>query len=858
MKIEFTPKPAKRLFRRCRICGAEWPNSVEYCRRCTVWLGPTDSTEDILWYMPADGFQTGVTRYLNGIYEATVLTVAACDGIYAGRSNCPALLEKVAGEMTISGGIITKGPGGHLAVCFINRNLIEAATRAVERALSVQSESKQYGLRTFLGINTGPVLLGALATQPSPKARREISGGTVGCSERLAFSLDPQMIVLSPSTFKLVASRFECYGTEPLNLWGTLRNDTTTVYVLSGPKKVTSRIDRLDDDSVPLIGRKRELALIRRYWKKTKSGKMAAGLTVRLVGEPGTGKSRLLQTFLADIKEADPDTVLIKLAGANYGGRPGLLVEEFAGECLRKGILSAETMPDSRSRSLLPRIRLVSQLLIKLNSLGPALIVMDDVHWADRASVRVFQKAFSSLPARIMVIVSYRPSGSRLAELLQSTPAIRIDLGPLNEGQARKISKLQSKERHWVSGPVWDDIWKKSKGNAFYVEEATKLFLTRTESRFGEACSEPDPRARALPGTRAGLLAARIREWSGRELNTLQREIGLRWGLSLHARLNNLEIQINDWLDRLETQGYLERIELAKSLEELEQFEDRVVEICLAGGLGRPFTTRLKEAVSRLYEGNYEEHYRYLRQYARTGINVSRIGYHALRVAGRAAQTGKLREAERFLLIADEMLPADHPARTDVLEDKGDVNLYLGRPANAITSFQKALSERDKGNPHRRDIVHKLVAARVLQGDRIEPEVCECGAHPCPWHLALTGVGALLSQENETAISFAEKARDNSRDWVTRSCADLVEALARLGTGEREKSVMLCRQAAETMEEGGFSLLSLWFHWVLSQVERGPLHKRHVSTGKSITRNLGVSSGLRAFESRFDRLTNRT
>jgi hypothetical protein len=62
-------------------------------------------------------------------------------------------------------------------------------------------------------------------------------------------------------------------------------------------------------------------------------------------------------------------------------------------------------------------------------------------------------------------------------------------------------------------------------------------------------------------------------------LNTLQREIGLRWGLSLHARLNNLEIQINDWLDRLETQGYLERIELAKSLEELEQFEDRVVEI---------------------------------------------------------------------------------------------------------------------------------------------------------------------------------------------------------------------------------------------------------------------------------------
>jgi hypothetical protein len=111
---------------------------------------------------------------------------------------------------------------------------------------------------------------------------------------------------------------------------------------------------------------------------------------------------------------------------------------------------------------------------------------------------------------------------------------------------------------------------------------------------------------------------------------------------------------------------------------------------------------------------------------------------------------------------------------------------------------------------------------------------------------------ALLLKENNTALLFAEKAKEVSSDWVTRSSACLVEALAHLVVGNMENTAMFCRKAAETMESGGLSLLSFGLHWVLSQVDEDPLRRRHVSTWKSIARQLGLTSGLKVFQSKLD------
>ena len=188
MKLEFESKPAKRLFHRCQVCGSEWPTSAQYCRRCAVWLGSTCNTEDILWYMPTDEFPTVVRRnYSDGIYEATVLTIAACDSFYVSRSRCPELLLEAASQMVASGGVITRGPGCHLVGCFASRNLFEAATRSVQCARSVQIESEKYGLKTFMGINTGPILIRTQTTQEPGKSHIEILGGSSPVPKRWLF-----------------------------------------------------------------------------------------------------------------------------------------------------------------------------------------------------------------------------------------------------------------------------------------------------------------------------------------------------------------------------------------------------------------------------------------------------------------------------------------------------------------------------------------------------------------------------------------------------------------------------------------------------------------------------------------------
>jgi hypothetical protein len=78
-----------------------------------------------------------------------------------------------------------------------------------------------------------------------------------------------------------------------------------------------------------------------------------------------------------------------------------------------------------------------------------------------------------------------------------------------------------------------------------------------------------------------------------------------------------------------------------------------------------------------------------------------------------------------------------------------------------------------------------------------------------------------------------------------------VEALVDVVVGNVGNAAMLCSQVTETMESGGISLLSLALHWILSQVEGGPSRKRHMSTWKSIARQLGIASKVKVFQSKF-------
>jgi predicted ATPase len=67
-----------------------------------------------------------------------------------------------------------------------------------------------------------------------------------------------------------------------------------------------SRFEALRGTATPLVGRDEELAILERRWRQAKSGE---GCVVLVTGEPGIGKSRLVQT-LAEWLSGEPHTRL--------------------------------------------------------------------------------------------------------------------------------------------------------------------------------------------------------------------------------------------------------------------------------------------------------------------------------------------------------------------------------------------------------------------------------------------------------------------------------------------------------------------------------------------------------------------
>ncbi len=243
--------------------------------------------------LPGD-FRPTVHRTLpDGVYEATILTIAACQSIYSSSPEGTELIEAAARHIVRFGGLPYRGPSGHLIGCFIGRNLVEGAVHCVDCACTLRMEAElKHTVRTFIGANTGSVLLKNTENARLSARLVEICGEALAFSEAIAFSLLPGMVVLCPATFRLVAPVFDCYGTGGIGLWGELPAASHTVYVVNGPKKAETWRSRLDDDSVPFFGREKELYLLRRYWERDRLMNKGPGpFIVHVVGKPGSGKS---------------------------------------------------------------------------------------------------------------------------------------------------------------------------------------------------------------------------------------------------------------------------------------------------------------------------------------------------------------------------------------------------------------------------------------------------------------------------------------------------------------------------------------------------------------------------------------
>ncbi|HEU5419588.1 MAG TPA: AAA family ATPase [Streptosporangiaceae bacterium] len=253
----------------------------------------------------------------------------------------------------------------------------------------------------------------------------------------------------------------------------------------------------LQEERAPLVGRGDELELLTGLLTEAEGGQ-AVGVLVS--GDAGVGKTRLI-TELGMMAAARGFTVL--------SGRCAELADTVPYLPLADALRDAATRPSARGQVLdaLATRPVLSQLLpdrqasqsdgadapglaqqqlfgavlgmlAELAEAAPVLLVLEDLHWADR-STRDLVTFLSRVlhRERIALVATYRtddmhrrhPLRPVVAELLRLPGVTALDLRPLPAAaMAEHLTQLSG---GMLSAPVLDSLIDRAEGNAYYAEE---------------------------------------------------------------------------------------------------------------------------------------------------------------------------------------------------------------------------------------------------------------------------------------------------------------------------------------------------------------------------------------------------
>jgi DNA-binding CsgD family transcriptional regulator len=241
------------------------------------------------------------------------------------------------------------------------------------------------------------------------------------------------------------------------------------------------------------VGRRTELTRLIEGWKATVADEQAT--TALIAGEAGVGKSRLLDEFVAGV--SPPPLLLVgqcmEVVDRAMPFGPIVQVLRSLHRTLDPAALDAVVGPArGELGALLPELHasapgnvvagaVFEQLLAVLERLAerePVLLLIEDLHWADRSTRELFVFLARSLrETPVMLVGTYRsddlprrhPLRVAVAELDRSGVVERIDVAPFDRDEVRElVSEICGEE---PTAELVDRTFERSDGNAFFAEE---------------------------------------------------------------------------------------------------------------------------------------------------------------------------------------------------------------------------------------------------------------------------------------------------------------------------------------------------------------------------------------------------
>ncbi|MBI4604134.1 MAG: protein kinase [Planctomycetes bacterium] len=487
------------------------------------------------------------------------------------------------------------------------------------------------------------------------------------------------------------------------------------------------------------VGRQEEVSVLKAALERALSGK---GTVAFLAGEPGIGKTRLAQE-LARHARLRGARVLIGRAIEGEGA-PSYL--PFV-EALDTAVAELKT---AQLRELLGEataivMRLLPQIVGRLSDLGPQpepqpesqryllfqgvasllkgraaesglLLVLEDLHWADRPSLQLLQHVARQVQdSRVLVLATYRdlevdsrhPLSEVLVNLRREHLSERILLRGLPSGDVRAlIAALGERD---VPEAFAAAVHRETEGNPFFIEEVVKHLIDERRLRRDSGA----PPSETLTLEQLGLPQG-VREAIDRRLSRLgepaQRLLsiasamtgGIPWDL-LAAVCGESEERLLDTLDEvLAAQVLRERRGTARGTYELTHALFRQA---LYDKLSTPRRARLHrqlgEGIERVFAADLEPHLAELAHHfyqAGPGGEAEKAVDYATRAGDRAARLLAHEEAARHYGRAIEALAwreraAEPSGRLLELHAKrGTAFARVGMWAEARTELEAALA----------------------------------------------------------------------------------------------------------------------------------------------------------------------
>jgi class 3 adenylate cyclase len=426
------------------------------------------------------------------------------------------------------GGAIAESRGYEIAAYFGHRQAAQEndAERAVRAALAIQRAQSEInshnagdGAPQFaarIGLDSGQVVVEAIG---------EVFGDVPNFAARVQALADPGTVLITARVHRQVAGLFvaEDRGTHALK--GA--PEPTTLFRIvraSGGRRFGAPA------LTPLVGREEQLELLRRRWDRAARGE---GQFVQIIGEPGIGKSRLVQEFRLRLAETPHTWVewsasqllqntplhpIAEWGRQRFGGADvaaGRRLAELETTLRLIGLDPAEyalllaplvdiPLPEERGAKLAPdelrrrQLAAMTAWVLAGARSQPVVLAFEDLHWADPTSLDLLRALAERGPqAPLLILATTRPE-VRPSWSVRSHHSV-ISLSPLDRSEvALMVGDLAS--RRALSREVIDGVNERTGGVPLFVEEVTRLLLERGV----------EGGAQAIPPTLQQSLAARL------------------------------------------------------------------------------------------------------------------------------------------------------------------------------------------------------------------------------------------------------------------------------------------------------------------------------------------------------------